>query len=159
MIPAAHVAHALPRRLRLRVPERRNEAAYFAALEEQLGGCAGVTAVVTNPRTAGVLIHHHETLELEALARCAAEHGAFSLAGYDAASPTLLGRARRGLDSLDLRLLDESRGTTDTRTLVLVLLLLLALFQMARGQVLVSAASLLWYAFELVREPPRDADR
>lgn len=42
-------------------------------------------------------------------------------------------------------------GRGDLRGLIFSLLLLLALAQAARGQVLAPAASLLWYAFDLVR--------
>lgn len=152
MNPRGQVVHALPGRLRLRIPEHRNEPDYFAALEEQLGGCPGVTALRSNHRTGSVLVHHDPGHDMDAILRWAAEHGLFTTEGQPAPSPTLRAVAQRGLARLDLRLLDQSGGTTDTPSLLMVVLLVLTLVQAARGQVLGSASTMLWYAFTLMRD-------
>jgi hypothetical protein len=58
MAPLARVVHALPRRKRIRIPEKRGDEAYFARLKETLADCPGVVAVETSPATAGVLVCH-----------------------------------------------------------------------------------------------------
>ncbi len=152
MNPRARVVHALPGRLRLRLPERRNEPDYFATLEERLGACPGVTALRTNHRTGSVLIHHDPEHHRDAILRWGAKHGLFTTAGHPAPPPTLRTMAQGGLVRLDRRLLDHSAGTTDSRSLLMVVLLALTLVQAARGQVLGSASTMLWYAFTLIRD-------
>lgn len=55
-LPAAFVAHASPGRTRLRIPSKKTDHAYWAALEKNLGRCEGVKEVVVTPRTASVLV-------------------------------------------------------------------------------------------------------
>jgi hypothetical protein len=73
-------------------------------------------------------------------------------------SPTLTG-VRRTADRLDQALEGLTGGLGDLRTLAFALLIILAVRQTARGQLMAPAASLLWYAFELVRfaRPAPDA--
>ena len=54
----AHVAHATKDRLRLRLPELKNNIASMGGLKTALMGIDGVNKVEINPLTAGVLIIH-----------------------------------------------------------------------------------------------------
>jgi hypothetical protein len=56
MPPLARLAHSLPGRKRVKIDEKRGNAAYFATLEKELAGCHGIVAVEANPLTGTALI-------------------------------------------------------------------------------------------------------
>src|SRR3712207_2036044 len=76
-LPRAHVAHRIPGRLRVRVPSRKGDRAYFGRAAERLGAHPGVRSVRASPRTASVTIEHDGGVE--GFARLAREHGLFDL--------------------------------------------------------------------------------
>lgn len=73
VIDHAHIVHRTGTRLRIRVPARRLDHAYFGELEAKLVGCTGVRSVEANPLTGSVLIEHD-------LEFCVAAFGAVGIA-------------------------------------------------------------------------------
>jgi hypothetical protein len=145
----AQVCHRIAGRTRLRVPERRGDAAYFAQVQRALAGQQGVEQCDVNPATASILIEH--SASLEALAEYAAQAGLFRLGNL---TPEILPgriRVRLGLRRLDQELTRASNGELDLATLTGASLLALAAVQLLRGQVLAPASTLLWYALATVR--------
>jgi hypothetical protein len=63
----AHVAHQTPRRLRLRIPARRNDAPFFAWLERELLARPGVAQVECSPLAASVAITGERALDWSSL--------------------------------------------------------------------------------------------
>lgn len=64
--------HNLPRRTRLKVPQRRGDAVFFADLRRRLAACSGVDSVSASPDAASIVVHHSpefqwSTVRLEAL--------------------------------------------------------------------------------------------
>ncbi len=51
-------------RKRIKIDEKRGDAAYFATLEKELAGCQGVVAVETNPLTGAALISHTRRIQV-----------------------------------------------------------------------------------------------
>jgi hypothetical protein len=149
MIPPAFIAHRLPGRIRLRIPSRKGDSRYFLDLERGLRSCPGVKAVSVNPVTASVLVSHAETANADGIARCAKQADLFALAGDERRTLPLIRRAEDVLRQADERLIGLSRGASDLRSTLLLLLLGAGLVQLVRGEVLGSASTLLWYAFEL----------
>lgn len=150
MPPLAHAVHRTRGRLRLRIPGRRYDAPYFAALTGRLAALPGVRAVSANPETAGVLLRLDPDAGMDPLAMI---QGSGLLQVIDAPpslSPALTG-IRRTADRLDRTLEGLTGGLGDLRTLAFAALVILAVRQTARGQFAAPAASLLWYAFELMR--------
>jgi hypothetical protein len=127
--------------MRLRLPAMRGDDPYFHRLREALLEQAPGAEVSVSPRTASILVEDAE-LRPRDLARLAREHGWFTLVGKPAA-----GRDRPPLSSGITDVLDASRATPS----LVAILVALAILQVARGQVMVPALSLLWFAFELVR--------
>jgi hypothetical protein len=73
MTHKAHVVHHIQgKRIRVRVPTKRHDAKYFAAVQERLQSIAGVDAQV-DPRAASVLVHY--TGPIPALAESFVEAG------------------------------------------------------------------------------------
>jgi len=68
----AYFIHNLPRRTRLKVPQRRRDSAFFADLRRRLAACSGVVSVSASPDAASIVVHHSpdfqwSTVRLEAL--------------------------------------------------------------------------------------------
>ena len=158
MAPVAQVVHRARGRLRLRVPGRRHDEGFFAGLSGRLAVLPGVIGVSANPATAGLLLLLDPASDHDPVSAIAAAGLLEVVEQGPVLSPALSG-LRRASDRLDLGLAEATGGIADLRTLTFVLLLALALHQAARGQLLVPAASLLWYAFDLIRfARPTDLD-
>lgn len=159
MRPAAYVTHRTPERLRLRIPARRGNEAFFAALRGALQDHARVAAVAVNPLTASALLLH-EGVPPEELAHLGESTGLFDLVGGMPPGWTLPGRAAAALGDTDRMIAGLTRGGADVPGLLLVLLLIGAAAQLARGQVLAPATTFLWYAYDLLSRrypaPPGD---
>src|SRR3712207_5106048 len=57
-LPSAHVLHRIPPRLRVEVPSRKGDRAYFDRVAERLGTHSSVRSVRPSPRTASIAIEH-----------------------------------------------------------------------------------------------------
>ncbi len=58
VIDHAHIVHRTATRLRIRVPARKLDHAFFRELKAKLAGCASVVSVEATPLTGSVLIEH-----------------------------------------------------------------------------------------------------
>jgi hypothetical protein len=146
MLPAARIEHRIAGRLRLRIPEMRGDNAYFERLEDALARIEGAGAVSVRARTGSVLLEDFST-GLPAFTRAAREAGWFELIAESA--PPERGTRDRGVGPLDV--LTQDLDLAALRPSLVLILLALAALQVARGQVMVPALTLLWFAFELSR--------
>ena len=153
MIPAARIAHCTRQRVRLRIPSRRNDKAFFTRVVAGLRTCSTVSELRVNPATAGVLLIDPRGVALEAVREHALSHGLFALP--DTARPGITESVLRGARWFDRGLRDVSGGDLDLRGLAFLALAGTALIQLARGQVLAPAATLGWYAAALLALPGR----
>lgn len=127
--PAAEVSHAMPGRTRLRIADRRGDAAFFATVASGLSALPGVQKVEVTPLTGSVLIRHWGSLEK--LGATARDAGIFNLAKAPATREAATGAA------------------FDPRLLAAAALGGLALWQMSREKLFPPALTLLWYAAHL----------
>jgi hypothetical protein len=147
---SAFIVHELPGRLRLKIPEKRGDTAYFTRLAEQLPHCPGVARVDGKAHTGSLLVLHASATRAADIDAYAERLGLFSLTDRPATPRrTLRQCANAGVDALDRGLLAASGGVVDLGSAILLMLLVLAARQAARGQVLVPAFSLLWFALEV----------
>jgi hypothetical protein len=56
-LPSARIVHFTPRRLRLKVPEKRRDTGFFDYVRNRLAAWDSVERVETNPLTASILVH------------------------------------------------------------------------------------------------------
>lgn len=148
MTPQARVEHVSPGRVRLRVAQRRGQAAYFETLSQRLGQEPMVRGVQVNARTGSVLLHFQPSADWPALRRRAAELGLFAVVMPPArAAPA---RSRPSLAPLERLGRLAEPGSTGSAALA-VALLAGAAIQTWRGQIAVPAVSLAWYALQLLR--------
>jgi hypothetical protein len=64
---AAFVVHQTPNRIRIKIPERQGQHAYFAALQRTIGEYPDVIAVNVSPLVASVVIHCRDGFEINSL--------------------------------------------------------------------------------------------
>ena len=148
---AAVVVHRLPGRTRLRVRGRRGDPAFMERARAALAALPGVDEVRGRADTGSLLLRHRRDFSLEAVLRDDPGAVPFDLAeGAPGAGPEV-----RVLDRLVARLPGER---PEPRMVLITVVLALALVQAWRGQLLGSASSLLWYAFQLAGGPPAPAD-
>lgn len=130
--PAASICHAVPGRIRVRVPGMRGNQAWFDALCADLVRRPEFSVVSANARTGTILLRGRD-LEPAGLTNLARTAGWFEL------------------------LTDEVESATKaTGRPLAAIMLMLAVVQALRGQVMVPALGFLWYAMELTRWEPRD---
>ncbi len=143
----AYVVHELPERLRIRLPEHRNESGFFSALAEQIRQLEGVETVRTDALTASILIEHRTT-EDALRASLSAEVG-LELSSQPNRARYSLAPVTAAFSAINKRLRNASDGSTDLQAILFVVVVAIAIRQIIRGQIMVPAVSLLWYAFEL----------
>ena len=129
VLPLAQVAHAMPGRARLRVADRRGDAAYFASVSKGLSAIAGVRAVEVAPMTGSVLIQHSGPLARIGVA--AREARLF-----------VVGEAPQAAR-------ETAEFSIDPQVIAALAFLAAALWQMSKERFLPPAITLLWYASRL----------
>lgn len=146
----AHIVHQSDGRLRLRIPERRGDLAYFNDIALKLADCPGVRRAEGRAATSGVLILHERRVDPRAIADFAAEAGLFFLDEPPRRySRTLRDYATAGIGAVDRSLVEASGGLVDLDSALMMTLLAMALRQALRGQVVGPGLTLAWYAFGL----------
>jgi hypothetical protein len=146
--PTGNVVHALRGRLRVKVPDRRRNGAYFSAVAAELAGCPGVQSVEANALTASLLIVHDT--ENQTVAQFALDRGLLKMdfSPARAAETTDAERWLGALSDASTRITAASGGRGDLTSALAGIFLILAVIQLARRQVAVPAVTALWYAIE-----------
>jgi Heavy metal associated domain 2 len=149
-LPAARITHLTTGRLRIKIPEKRRDAAFFNAVADHLAAWESIDRVETNPLTAGVLIHFSDLQRL--LVEAAAKNDLFGI-DFDAltqSSDPLVTRAFRSFETADDGLRRWTHNQLDLRGALFVLLLAGGVYQALRGRLSTPAPTLLWYAGDLL---------
>jgi hypothetical protein len=148
------VGHLKAGRLRIRIPDKRRDDAFFVTVAERLSGWPSVERVEVNPLTASVLIMFSDA---DALFEEIERNGLFvldtdpaSLAAQEHEPTALTERARRLWAGADTALRRVSGGSADIRNTAFLVLLASALYQLWRGQVVPPALTSLWYAGDML---------
>lgn len=141
MLPVAYVAHHAGDRLRLRIPARKGDAAFFAHVERDLATCPGVAYAEANPLTASILIHYHG--DLGDLANAVSARQLFTLELPRLPESTVLDVVAERVERLDQAVIRASNGALDLETVAFLGLIGASIVQLARGQALAPASTLL----------------
>ncbi len=152
----AGLTHLVAGRLRVKLPARRRDAAFFADLSRRLAQCDGVREVHVNPLTGSVLVLHATTPE--AIAAYATEHGLFSLQLDPVSSDkTFFARAYALVSDRPARPTRRAGGVPEEEreriraSRLSATLAGLGTLQTVRGQVMAPAITLFWYAYDAWR--------
>lgn len=139
-LPLAHVVHTLPGRTRLRIPKRRGDRALFTSIAERLSAEAGIARIEVQPLTGSILAFHG--VRLADLGAVAEESGLFRLETERAKSPP----PQRERISRRREARQGPGAPIEPRLVLASGLLAIALWQVARGNFLPPALTLVWYA-------------
>jgi hypothetical protein len=151
-LPAARISHFTPRRLRIKVPEKRRDTAFFDTVAERLATWDSVERVETNPLTASVLVHFSDPhrLFLEAVAKNDLFDIDFDAAFRAPSEPVVTQAAVQSFEMADDALRRWTQNQIDMRGVLFVLLLAGGVFQLLRRRLDAPAPTLLWYAGDLI---------
>jgi hypothetical protein len=132
-LPRAYIEHQLPGRIRLRVPSKRGDTAFFAAVAQELSRAPQQYRVRTTARTGSILIEH--TTRIDPAAASASAANLFDVA--PAESPTVQPqprprRAGRAIPPMSV----TAAGLAG-----------LGLYQLTRGNRLASAVESFWQGY------------
>jgi Heavy metal associated domain 2 len=154
-LPEGRVCHLTTGRLRLRIPEKRRDDAFFRTVEQRLAGWDSVDRVEVNPLTASVLVTFSDPAGL--FAENALKNDLFTVA-YDepdgAATPprqALTERVTELWREADSALRRWTGGGADIRSAAFLLMLGGAAYQLLRGRIAPPAATLLWDAGNMLQ--------
>lgn len=139
MIPHAHVSHGMSCRLRIKVPSKKGDLAYFADLQERLSLCPGVQEVTVSPYTGGALILYD--CDQESIADYAREKGLFNFRSPVRSQKTLFGNVAVTFAGYNKSLKKLTDGQMDIPSLAFLSLVLSGIYQIARGNLSAPA----WY--------------
>lgn len=158
-LPRAHVSHVATGRLRVKIPQKRHDEAFFARAAERLLQWDSVERVEVNPLTASVLVFFTDLMEL--FAENALKNDFFSVdfdelaaaaeAGFGFDGQRLAGQASQAVAAADAAVRRFSLGTADLRSGLFLALLAAGTYQLVRGNVGVPALALFWYAGEILQ--------
>jgi len=150
-LPAARISHFTARRLRIKVPEKRRNTAFFTAVAERLAAWESVESVETNPLTGSVLIHYSDPqrLFLEAVAKNDMFEVDFD-AVFAQPEPVVSRAAVQSFETTDHVLRRWTGNQIDIRGVLFLVLLAGGVFQLARRRLDAPAPTLLWYAGDLI---------
>jgi hypothetical protein len=147
MKPVAQIRHRLPHRLRLCIPLKRRDEAFFSHIKIVIDQIDGVDLTQVNCLSGGIVIDHtacSSEVLLERLDRC-------ELFKMDTDQQESIGQPLSGPMPASQPFLNIQDPHRDIwRALLALLLLALAIQQILRGNIMVPAISLLWYALEIL---------
>lgn len=141
-IPEAHLCHLTPQRARIRIPSRRGERRFFIDLANELKSCPAIRALDVNSATGSVLLINLEGIALDQISGYAEDKQLFRLTSPGPMMETITDNVRR----LDGAIRSLAGGEVDLASVGFVTLAGMGLYQLARGQILAPAVTVLWYA-------------
>jgi hypothetical protein len=139
--------------MRLKIPSKRHDRAFFTQLEQRLREIPSIESAVLTPETAGMLLQFAEgegdgvAAALEALKIVAIAQGhasAPAMTEHQAPSET-------GLNAREVDAQGQEHSPIDRRALAFTVLMLLLLRQILRGGWWAPGLALLWLLFEVLR--------
>jgi hypothetical protein len=128
-LPIAKVVHTMSGRARLRIPERRGDAVFFASVATGLATIGGVHKVEVRPLTGSIVLRHGPPLER--IGKAAREARLFVMEDPSHAPA----------QAADMPI--------DPRVVVGLGMGVLSLWQLLEGRILPPAITLAWYAASL----------
>ena len=152
-----YIAHTTHGRTRLGWAGDKEQKHRVNEVAKQLELIDGILSTEPRLTTGSIIIEHPETSWTEILP-LVEQHGTIRFCPAPAQTPARSGlqTLNTGLDRIDAVLRKETQNGMDLRNLTFILLVMMALVQSLRGQVMVSAASFLWFALNVGMLSPSD---
>jgi hypothetical protein len=151
MLPHAYIVHYTAERLRIKIPVKKGDEAYFSSLKNSFSTYPGIERLEVNPRTGSLLfIHPTGLMDRKALGEYAEKNNLFQLRESNS-QPTKLSWTIWGqLQDLENRLKEFTQGTLDFPGLAFLGLVSAGLFQILRGNLApIPWYTAFWYGFSV----------
>jgi hypothetical protein len=154
-LPVGRVCHLTAGRLRVKIPEKRHDEAFFKTLEQRLASWDSIERVEVNPLTASVLVQFPDLGTL--FAENAMRNDLFTVdldeleSEHGKPRQALTEWAKQRWGDADKALRRWSDGRADIRSAAFLALVAGSIFQLFRGQIAPPAATLLWDAGEVLQ--------
>jgi hypothetical protein len=153
-LPQARVCHFANGRLRLKIPEKRHDEGFFNTIRERLSSWGSIRRVEVNPLTASVLVQFSDLAALfneNALRNDLFEVDFEALAAIGEPPQALADHAGQAFAKADATIRRWTANAADLRDAAFVFLVGAGLVQVMRGNVAAPAATLFWYAGDMLR--------
>lgn len=146
MTPEATVVHKMPGRVRIRVPARRGDVAYFGSVKDALSTLAGVEGVEVAPYTGSILVRG--LAPVKDVIDAARSRGFFSVKEDKAIKVTAFHDVvANRFETLNDRIKTATGATFDLPGLAFAALMGAGIYQIARGNFTAPAwYTAFWYA-------------
>ena len=152
MLPTGWIAHELPGRMRVHIPERRRDERFFELAQQKLAATPGITKLDVNALTGNILMLHE--LDCARIAAIAESHQLFHLNQESADGPrTRQAGANHSIGSF-VRL-----GPLSPYDRLALVFAALAVAETLQGNVMAPAVTLFWYALRLWQLRVRTDDK
>lgn len=148
MIPEAIVGHSTPGRLRLKVPLKKGNAAYFSTLKEYFTHLEGVKQVETNALTGSLVLIH--TSDLRSITAFAEERSLFKLNKISSSMPALSRNVVKTFSDFDKGMKRFTGNELDVPGMAFLTLLGFGIYEIARGNFAAPAwYTAFWYSLNI----------
>ena len=148
MLTDAYISHRTPTRLRIRVPSRKRDPAWFSQAKERLAEIAGVEAVDVNELSGSILIVH-DLQDIGTLLVAAKKQGLFQITRPEAQKKaTLRQDVAKGFSTVNRRVSSATGGYADLWDVAVLGLAGAGVYQLLRGNIAAPMwYTAFWYAF------------
>lgn len=148
MTPQGEIVHCIAHRMRVRVPARKGDVAYWQTVIDTLKKLPGVTSLRANPATAGILVEH--TLPDREVLEFAREQKLFRTTRKQRKAIPLQKKVTASFSDMNKSVKKFSGGELDVGSLTFLGLVGVGAYQIARGNFTAPAwYTAFWYAMNI----------
>ncbi|MHB8481543.1 MAG: HMA2 domain-containing protein [Nitrospiria bacterium] len=161
MLPDAYLTHFIQGRMRVRIPSKKGDEAYFLSLKDRFARFPGVQKIELNPLTGSVLVLHNldiKSLDKKLIAEYTELNALFKLdiSRPDPASIAAPEKISETYREANEKIRKFTDGEIDLPTLVFTGLLGAGIFEVGRGNVgALPWHVALWYALNVFLQSQR----
>ena len=149
MLPDAHVCHRTPDRLRIKIPSRKGDEAYFSSLTAHFSGLPGIKSLQANPLTGSVLFI--SGIEPRRIADHGETNQLFKLRDVSPASGPLTHKVAGDFHKLNSQVKRYTGGEIDLPGLAFLGLVGAGFYQVLLGEFMAPAwYTAFWYATSIL---------
>lgn len=149
MLAEAYVCHQTANRLRIKIPSKKGDAAFFHSVRDAVSGFPGVREVHVNPLTGSVLLIHN--LDPATISRLQSANGFLRFPSAGRNKATLHDRVVHSFGFFNEQVKASTGGELDLASLAFFGLLGMGLYQISLGEFILPAwYTAFWYASSIV---------
>jgi hypothetical protein len=158
MLPDAYLSHQTSERLRLKIPSKKGDIAYFSSLRNEFSKNQGIKGVEVNPLTGSVLFIHNANKD--SITQHAEAKSLFRLVEKIGETP-VSSKISEAFKDLNNQVSSFTGRELDIPTLAFLGLLAIGIFQISRGNFTAPAwYTAFWYALNIfIKAQPDKKDK